>query len=118
MTTLIRWWYNIHAMRRTTRRDPVTPALMALLLHRDGGCVASRIGFDSPCGSQFGPGGRIVLEVDHVHTAGLGRRGPSTPENTVLLCGWHHRMKTEHANAWRPRLDRWIAEHPATEEVA
>ena len=89
------------------RRDPVTPALVEALRQRDGGCVAPLLGIQTPCGSQWGPG-RIVLEVDHVDNAGLGKRGPSIAANTVLLCGRHHRTKTENARAWRPLLRAYI----------
>ena len=95
-------------MRRRVHADPVTPELVELLRARDGGCVAPLLGIPTPCGSQWGSG-RIVLEIDHVDNAGLGRRGPSTPANTVLLCGRHHRDKTEHARRWRELLHAYLA---------
>jgi hypothetical protein len=57
------------------------------------------------CGTQFGPSDRFSLELDHVNTSGLGKRGPSIPENLVSLCGLHHRMKTEQSRVWRPMLN-------------
>lgn len=89
------------------QRDEVTPALVEALRARDGGCVAPRIGVETPCGGRFGPG-RVTIEVDHVRSRGLGLRGPSTPENTWLLCSRHHRDKTENARAWRALFDRYL----------
>jgi hypothetical protein len=43
-----------------------------------------------------------------VNSAGLGKRGPSTPENTVLLCGLHHRVKTESSKRWRAELNSYL----------
>ena len=90
-------------------RDPVTPELFEALVARDGGCIAWRLGFATECGSQFGPG-RVVIEVDHVRTGGMGRRGPSTLANTVLLCGLHHRVKTDNARLWRAAIDDYMRE--------
>ena len=37
---------------------------------------------------------RRGLEIDHVVPFALG--GPSTADNLVRLCHWHHRLKTHH----------------------
>lgn len=100
---------NAHmAGRRRGHADPVTPELFGQLMTRDRGCVAPRIGIPTPCGSQFGPG-RIELEVDHVDSAGHGKRGPSKLWNLVVLCGLHHRVKTESARTWRELLHAYLA---------
>lgn len=92
-------------------KDPVTPELRYGLLTRDKGCVGPGIGMPDACGSQFGSGGRIILEVDHVNSSGFGKRGPSTKENCVILCGYHHRVKTEASKIWRPLLNNYLEKH-------
>jgi len=91
-----------------THKDPVTPELRYAVLRRDNGCVGPRVGMPEECGSQFGAGGRIILEIDHVNSAGFGKRGPSTEGNCLVLCGWHHRMKTESSKRWRPLLNNYL----------
>ena len=81
------------------RRDPVTPETYAAVRARDGGCVGPRVGLPGPCDGS--------LELDHIRSAGLGKRGPSTVDNLVTLCRYHHRWKTEHARATRPLLIEW-----------
>jgi hypothetical protein len=51
------------------------------------------------------------LEIDHVNSAGFGKRGPSTEQNCLVLCGWHHRMKTEASKRWRPLLNNYLENH-------
>ncbi len=92
-------------------KDPVTPELRYAVLRRDNGCVGPRVGMPEECGSQFGSGGRIILEIDHVNSAGFGKRGPSTEQNCLVLCGWHHRMKTEASKRWRPLLNNYLENH-------
>jgi hypothetical protein len=89
-------------------KDPVTNELRFSIMKRDSGCVGPRIGMPEECGSQFGSGGRIILEIDHVNSAGFGKRGPSTMANCLVLCGWHHRMKTEASKRWRPLLNNYL----------
>ena len=89
-------------------RDPVTPAMRKAVLARDKGCVGPRIGMHDQCGSQFGPGTGIVLEMDHVFSYGMGRRGPSEEWNLVTLCGWHHRIKTESSRKWREAIYEYL----------
>lgn len=60
------------------------------------------------CGTQFGPSDRFNIELDHVNTSGLGKRGPSIPENLVSLCGLHHRIKTEQSRVWREKLNDYL----------
>lgn len=48
------------------------------------------------------------LEMDHVWSSGLGRRGPSQPWNLVVLCQYHHRWKTEHARDARRILRGYL----------
>lgn len=91
-------------------KDPVTADLRHEVFRRDKTCLGPRIGMPEECGSQFGSGGRIALEIDHVSSAGFGKRGPSTIENCVLLCGWHHRMKTESSKRWRAAIKEYLHE--------
>jgi hypothetical protein len=70
--------------------------------------VGAKVGMGGACGSQFGPGETIIWELDHVDGAGMGKRGPSTMENLVLMCGYHHRIKTEASKTWRPKLREYI----------
>jgi len=92
-------------------KDPVTPELRYDVMRRDNGCVGPRVGMPEECGSQFESGGRIILELDHVNSAGFGKRGPSTKQNCLVLCGWHHRMKTESSKRWRPLLNGYLENH-------
>ena len=78
---------------------------------RDVRCVGPVVGMPGLCGSQFGPQQHPTMELDHVNGSGLGKRGPSTPQNLVLLCGLHHRMKTEQARVWRPKLNEYLSKH-------
>lgn len=97
------------AIRRTIRhKDPVTLGVAHEVLQRDKGCVGVIVGMPGRCGTQFGPSDRFSLELDHVNTSGLGKRGPSTPENLVSLCGLHHRMKTEQSRVWRAKLNDYL----------
>ena len=89
-------------------KDPVTPQLRKDVLLRDKGCVGPRVGMHDSCGSQFGSGTNIVLELDHVFNSGFGKRGPSQMWNLVTLCGWHHRMKTESSRKWREALYEYL----------
>ena len=77
---------------------------------RDRNCVGIRLvseglvraGADGwPCS---GP-----LEVDHVRASGgLGIKSPTHRSNMVVLCRWHHRLKTEYGKVWRPLLLAYI----------
>lgn len=96
-------------IKRTIRhKDPVTLGVAQEVFKRDGGCVGPRVGMYGRCGTQFGPSDRFGLELDHVNGSGLGKRGPSIPENLVSLCGLHHRMKTEQSRIWRPILNEYL----------
>jgi hypothetical protein len=94
--------------RSIKHKDPVTQETAAAVYGRDISCIAGRIGMPGICGSQFGPQANPPLELDHVNGSGLGKRGPSIPENLVLLCGLHHRMKTEQARVWRPVINEYL----------
>lgn len=91
-----------------SHKDPVTPELRREVFKRDKTCVGPRIGMEGLCGSQFGSGATIVLELDHVENAGFAKRGPSIAENLVVLCGYHHRVKTESSKKWRPLLRKYL----------
>ena len=88
-------------VRIRPRKDPVTRDLADYLARRDGRCAMAKIRADHVCD---GPS-----EIDHVRASGgLGLRSPSTEANTVRLCRWGHRLKTEHGRVWRPLLLRYI----------
>ena len=89
-------------IRRTALvRDPVTATVYDAVMARDGHrCVGPRVGLDGLC---TGP-----LELDHILSAGLGKRGPGVINNLVVLCRSHHRYKTEHSKATRPALIFWV----------
>lgn len=91
-----------------SHKDPVTPELRLAVMKRDKTCVGPRIGMPNQCGSQFGSGAHIVLELDHVDNAGFGKRGPSLTGNLVVLCGYHHRIKTEASRKWKPLLRKYL----------
>jgi hypothetical protein len=79
----------------------VTPAVYAEVMARDGGCVGPRIGMVGDC---VGPS-----ELDHIRASGgLSLRSRSTPDNLAVLCGRHHRTKTEAGRTWRPKLLAWV----------
>lgn len=50
------------------------------------------------------------MEIDHVNSSGFGKRGPSMEENLVVLCGYHHRVKTESSKRWRAALNEYLKE--------
>ena len=87
--------------KRRGRKDPVTPELYEHLRERDRGCVGPRVGMLGACLPY-------TFEVDHIDNAGRGKRGPSTPLNTVLLCREHHEDKTYNARRWRPVLREYV----------
>ncbi len=89
-------------------KDPVTPEVHAAVKLRDQHCVGPSVGMEGECGSQWGPGRPVVIELDHVNSSGFGKRGPSIKENIVLLCGYHHRIKTESSRRWRAALNEYL----------
>lgn len=84
----------------TSRRQPVPPEVAQHVLARDGGCVGPRVGMTGRCG--------IRIELDHILGGGMGRKGPSTPDNLVSLCTPHHQTKTYAARFWRPELVDYV----------
>lgn len=49
------------------------------------------------------------LDVDHVRASGgLGMKSPTHRTNMVVLCRWHHRLKTEYGKVWRPLLIAYL----------
>jgi hypothetical protein len=94
--------------KSVAHKDPVTPDTRAAVMLRDKGCVAAAVGMPGECGSQWGPGKPVTIELDHVNGFGLGKRGPSIEENLVWLCGYHHRIKTESSKKWRAALNEYL----------
>jgi hypothetical protein len=81
----------------TAKRDTAAEAAeKAYVRQRDKGCIGQRIvGLDCQ-----GP-----LEVDHVRASGaLSKKSVTHRSNMVLLCHWHHKLKTEYGRVWRPLL--------------
>jgi hypothetical protein len=83
---------------KVKRDTPDEAAEKRYVRERDRGCVARdwhpRL---APC---QGP-----LDVDHVRASGgLGMKSPTHRTNMVVLCRWHHRLKTEYGKVWRPLL--------------
>lgn len=101
----------VKAPKRRGHRDPVTTDVAEEVAAWDQSCVMSQIDATHICRDKFGneisPDGEY--EIDHIYSGGMGRRGPSKPENLVRLCPWGHRTKTENARYWRPFLGRWAA---------
>lgn len=92
-------------MSRKPRADPVTPDVYEHVRSRDfWRCVAPAFPL-APGSAELCEG---AIELDHVHGRGLGRRGPSKAWNLVSLCHGHHRMKTDHATAWRAFEDWYL----------
>ena len=93
-------------------RDQVTPELRALVLARDGGCVATRLDADHQCMSLWGPVARTdlwAMTLDHVKDEPrMGRRAPSDAEHLVTLCYGAH-IVTGWATSHRPELRDYLA---------
>src|SRR5690242_12714401 len=90
-------------LRRSTRRkDPVTGEVRLLVLERDGGCLAVRIGGQDPA-SCSGP-----LTLDHVKDQPrMGKRAPSDPAHLATVCQGHH-VETGWATSHRPELREYL----------
>jgi hypothetical protein len=83
-------------------------------------CIGPLAGMPGDCSGSS--------EDDHVRAGhGTGLKSKSIATNGARLCGWHHRLKTEHGTIWRPRLisiiralyrdcERCRAEDPHEEE--
>lgn len=68
---------------------------------RDRVCVA---GTRPQYGACDGP-----LQVDHVRASGaLSKKSVTHRSNMVLLCAWHHKLKTEYGRIWRPLLVSYL----------
>jgi hypothetical protein len=83
----------------TVKRDTAAEAAeKAYVRRRDQRCAAR--GFANPLSMCQGP-----LEVDHVRASGaLSKKSVTHRSNMVLLCRWHHKLKTEYGRVWRPLL--------------
>ena len=80
------------------------PEVRQAIWERDGGvCAGIWAGFpDSTCHG-------FPMEIDHVRAShAMGMKSPSTTDNGVLLCGNHHRWKTEHGREARPLLLHYL----------
>lgn len=94
-------------LRRYTSLRPSTgtrwpPEVRAAAWTMQGGCLGPRVGMTEAC---LG-----AVELDHIAAShGTGMKSASTLENAALLCGRHHRVKTENGRVWRPALQAWVA---------
>lgn len=89
-------------MRRSRRKDPVTPELRLAVLERDGGCLAVTIGGQDPATCD-GP-----LQLDHVKDAPrMGKRAPSDERHLASVCRFHH-IDGGWATANRPVLREYL----------
>jgi len=60
-------------------------------------CLGPHAGMPGDCAGR--------TELDHVRAShGINMKSKSIATNAAQLCSWHHRLKTEHAKTWRPRL--------------
>ena len=65
-----------------TRRDAVSPYLAAQVFARDGGCIAPRLGAETPCWGR--------LTIDHVKAQlRMGKRAEPRPDRLVSICEGH-----------------------------
>lgn len=108
---------SVPAMRRyapmkQSRGTVITSEVRRAVVARDVVCVGLIVGFPGPHGG--------TLELDHVRAShGIGMKSASTVDNLVLLCGLHHRWKTEHGREARPMLLAYLErlEHPHDSHV-
>ena len=76
---------------------------------RDRGCVAPRAHNLVYYGNATEMSCEGPLDVDHVRASGgLGMKSPTHRTNMVVLCRWHHRLKTEYGKTWRPLLIAYL----------
>jgi hypothetical protein len=94
-------------------RDPVTPAIRAAVLERDGRCIRSRMDTGHECRDTWGnphDSRRLdLLQLDHVQEGygRMGKRAPSDPAHLVSLCAASHLGGWATAN--RPALRAYLA---------
>lgn len=75
-------------------RDPVSPGVALYVLHRDGGCVAPRLG-----GTAMDCWGRN--RVEHVKAESrMGVRAESRPDRLVTLCEGHTEAGMKAGYVW------------------
>ncbi len=100
-------------MRRHPKADPVTPELRALVLERDGGCVAPLLDPEcGPCRDAYGHERsrtfRPILTLDHVKDEPcMAKRAPSDPAHLATVCIAHHLGGW--ATSHRPELREYLS---------
>jgi len=100
--------------RKTVKRDTAAEAAeKAYVRQRDRGCVAGLLDQEREfmeTGFLLPPRCDGPREVDHVRASGaLSKKSVTHRSNMVLLCAWHHRLKTEYGKVWRPLLLAYLA---------
>jgi len=97
---------------KVKRDTPDEAAEKAFVRARDNGCVASRAAqavHHPSLTTNTGWVCRGLLDVDHVRASGgLGMKSPTHRSNMVVLCRWHHRLKTDWGKTWRPLLIAYL----------
>lgn len=90
-----------YAPMKPSRGTVIAKKVRDAVMRRDGYCVGMRVDMPDPCIGQ--------LELDHVRASGgMGMKSESTERNLVLICAWHHRVKTLNGRKWRPVLLAYI----------
>ena len=76
-----------------TRKDRITPEMAAEVFARDGGCIAPRLGAESPCWGR--------LTIEHVKAdLRMGKRAEPRLERLVTLCEGHTEPGTRAGVSW------------------
>jgi len=76
-----------------TRRDRITPELAQAVFARDSGCIAPRLGAETPCW------GRITIE--HVKAQlRMGKRAEPRPDRLVSICEGHSEPGMKAGISW------------------
>jgi hypothetical protein len=92
---------------KVKRDTPDEAAEKRYVRERDRGCVAMRATDNGPPYIEVrceGP-----LDVDHVRASGgIGMKSSTHRSNMVVLCRWHHRLKTDYGKTWRPLLVAYL----------
>lgn len=99
-----------YAPMKQSRGTVIPSDVRRAVVARDKVCVGLIAGFPGPHGG--------TLEVDHVRAShAIGMKSSSTEDNLVLLCGLHHRWKTEHGREARPLLLAYLDFDPHAAHV-
>ena len=91
-----------YVQMKQSKGTVIPPDIRLKVLTRDRACVGPAVGMITACQGS--------VELDHVRAShGMGMKSETTPNNLVVLCSLHHRMKTADGRKWRPRLLEYLA---------